>query len=477
MSYNYALINFPSVSVALADSDPSTALNIFGDSLDPATLSKIIQVANPTVDATTKSGSFNADGPIFVSRAGESKLAFGAEYRKDGLSTSSGLTNPNVNLNRSNSSVYTELMIPLVGTENARAGLHELRVSLAARHETYNTWGSSPLLPRLGMDWEPIPSLTFRTTWGRSFKAPPLPDTDSREFFPENLFIEPVPDPKSATGTSNALVLGGANLGLREERGKQWTAGLEFHPPFAPRSSISLSYFNDTYQDRVGSPGINGPESILLEENLWPGLVTRNPTQTEIAALCKTFYPDFVADCVGFNPTVIIDGRLQNVALTKVNGLDLRAMHSLDTHAGLIEFGINSSFLFKNSFSFAEKSPQVRVLNTIGNALSFRLRSTIAWTYHGMTTNFTLNYAPPYEDPIGGLSGIQRNVSSWMTLDAGVRYQTEHSDGWLGNLTLSANIINLFDKQPPFVDQAIGYDPANANPYGRIMGVEIAKGW
>jgi len=44
-------------------------------------------------------------------------------------------------------------------------------------------------------------------------------------------------------------------------------------------------------------------------------------------------------------------------------------------------------------------------------------------------------------------------------------------------LTVSANIINLFNKQPPFVDQAIGYDPANADPRGRILGIEIAKAW
>jgi len=477
MSYDYTLVDFPAVSAALADSNPSTALNIFGDSLDPAALAKITQTVNSTIDASTKTGSVSADGPIFIAKAGEARLAFGAEYSRDELSTLAGLTDSNVDLDRSNSSLYTELMIPLVGAGNARPGLRELRISLAARHETYNTWGSSPLLPRFGMDWRPVAALTFRTTWGRSFKAPPLPDTDSREFFPESLFVEPVADPKSATGTANALVLKGANPGLREERGRQWTVGLEFDPGFAPGSSVSLSYFSDTYQDRVGSPGIQGPESVLLQENLWPGLMTRDPAPAAVATLCKTFYPDLAADCIGFNPTVIIDGRLQNIALTRVNGLDLRATHSLDTHAGLVELSINSSLLFKNSFSFSETSPQVEALNTLGNAVSLRLRSTAAWSYRRMTTNFALNYTPSYRDPIGGLSGVPRSISSWMTLDAALRYQAEYSDGWPSNLTVSANIINLFNKQPPFVDQAIGYDPANADPRGRILGIEIAKAW
>ncbi len=38
---------------------------------------------------------------------------------------------------------------------------------------------------------------------------------------------------------------------------------------------------------------------------------------------------------------------------------------------------------------------------------------------------------------------------------------------------------NLFDSDPPFYDSplAIGYDPANADPLGRLISIQLTKVW
>jgi iron complex outermembrane receptor protein len=46
-------------------------------------------------------------------------------------------------------------------------------------------------------------------------------------------------------------------------------------------------------------------------------------------------------------------------------------------------------------------------------------------------------------------------------------------------LTWSLNVQNLFDSGPPFYDNplAIGYDPANADPLGRMVTLQLTKAW
>jgi outer membrane receptor protein involved in Fe transport len=52
----------------------------------------------------------------------------------------------------------------------------------------------------------------------------------------------------------------------------------------------------------------------------------------------------------------------------------------------------------------------------------------------------------------------------------------------LGGLALQLSVQNVFDKDPPFVAaipssvaRYAGYDPANANPLGRFMALEVRK--
>ena len=47
------------------------------------------------------------------------------------------------------------------------------------------------------------------------------------------------------------------------------------------------------------------------------------------------------------------------------------------------------------------------------------------------------------------------------------------------SLDLALSVRNLFDAEPPFYDapQGIGYDPANADPLGRVISLQLTKRW
>jgi iron complex outermembrane receptor protein len=63
--------------------------------------------------------------------------------------------------------------------------------------------------------------------------------------------------------------------------------------------------------------------------------------------------------------------------------------------------------------------------------------------------------------------GIQ-NVKAWKTFDLVARYSLEQ---FVKGLSIQGRVVNLFDKDPPFVDIANGYLPSNASPFGRQFEV------
>ena len=79
--------------------------------------------------------------------------------------------------------------------------------------------------------------------------------------------------------------------------------------------------------------------------------------------------------------------------------------------------------------------------------------------------------------PLAGCQGHAapaRDVDEWLTWDAQVSYD------WSGETEragpqITLNVQNLFDEDPPFVNNAagVGYDPSNADPLGRFVAVEL----
>ena len=72
-------------------------------------------------------------------------------------------------------------------------------------------------------------------------------------------------------------------------------------------------------------------------------------------------------------------------------------------------------------------------------------------------------------------------VAAWTTIDAQVHYEVGRNEGgWLDGVRLELNATNLFNRAPPFLNNQIallGYDQENADPYGRLLSVQIRKNW
>jgi hypothetical protein len=273
-----------------------------------------------------------------------------------------------------------------------------------------------------------------------------------------------------------ALRLSGVNHALREERGIEWTAGLEWQPDRKPGLALSLTYFDNSYKDRVGQGP--SPLFILFEEDLWTSIIHRNPSQEDLDALCVggPHAPSKV-DCDTVQPTVIIDLRLQNIAVTQVSGLDFKIDQSLPSAYGSFDFGINGTYTFRNQYALAATTPRIDRLDVMQGPLSLRVRGTASWNYRNFGAHGALSYAPSYRQPFGGADFSTLTIGSWTTLDLGVSYRADAGTGWFANTALVFNMVNAFDEDPPFANDVFGYDAANADPYGRLMSLQVTKSW
>jgi iron complex outermembrane receptor protein len=468
-------LNYTAIDAALASSDPATALNLFGDGshTSPAALAAL-RAQNVTYDDlnvfTVASANVIADGPLFNWRAGAIRLAVGGEFRHEHSAGINISENPE-DRGRLVRSGFFELAVPMVG---ARAGstADRLDLSLAGRYDSYSDAGST-FNPKVGFSWRPLALVKVRGNWGTSFRAPPFFFTNRDQV--GDAAIADVVDPRSATGSTRALLLFGPGPDLKPETAHTWNAGVDLFPPAIQNFSLSLTYFDIDYLGKIQH---SGPDTVffLTQEAQLAPLITRNPTQAQIDAVC-TRTPLYGGDC---NQPIaaILDGRWRNLASLKTRGVDAVLGYFVDSTWGQVTSSLNGTYTIDQRQQITSSAPVVDLVNTVGNPPSLRLVGNLSWSLRGWTVQSTVNYTGAYRDPA---SVPERRVNSWTTVDVNIGYRVDGGSGWLANSQSNLGIINAFDQRPPFVNRfdltsgTFGYDPANATLLGRGVSLQVAK--
>jgi iron complex outermembrane receptor protein len=474
VEHNFTL-NYPAIDAALASSDPATALNLFGDgSHTNATALAALRRQNITTDDlnvfTTASANVIADGPLLNWRAGVIRLAVGGEFRHEHSAGINISANPE-NRGRLDRSGFFELAVPMVGPPASATG-DRLDLSLAGRYDSYSDVGST-FNPKVGFSWRPLALIKLRGNWGTSFRAPPFFFSNPDQV--GDAAIQDVVDPRSPTGYTRALLLFGPPPDLKPETARDWTAGVDLTPRAIPLS-LSLTYFDIDYQGKIQHAGPDTVFYLTQEAQLAP-LITRNPTQAQIDAVC-TKTPLFGGDCS--QPiAAILDGRGRNLVSLKTRGLDAALDYPVHTAWGKVTFSLNGTYTIGQKQQITSTAPVVNLVNTVGNPPSLRLVGNLSWSLRGWTVQSNVNYTGAYRDP--GSATAQR-VDSWTTVDLNIGYRVDGGPGWLANTQANLGVINAFDQRPPFVNQflisnALGYDPANATLLGRGVSLQVVKRW
>jgi iron complex outermembrane recepter protein len=467
----------PEVATALADSDPATALNVFGHGAvtNPATINALRSTAIGRGDSEMTSGAVIANGPVGAWRAGEIKIAIGADYRHERLVSDEGSFAPATGLftasqivvgrlERDVVATFGEVLLPLIGADNSDAADGVLAASLAVRYEDYSDFGSS-LNPKVGLNFRPARGVLLRASWGTSFRAPRFNEISDTVNPPQSAALEGVPDPRSPTGTSNILVIGGVDPNLKEETADVWSAGLDWTSTAIDGLSMGMTYFDIDYKDRIQIGG--DFDNTLVFEERWASLIQRDPTQEQIDAICSK--PDFFTPCPAA-VAAIVDVRLRNLGGLRVRGVDFHVGYRATTAIGNLSAGINGVYTTDYEIAASATDRFVDVTNTVNNPISLRLRGTLGWELGSWHANLISNYTDNYRDEAN-----DRPVGSWTTLDVSWGYR--FGNGWMRGTDVLLSAVNVFDEEPPFVNRFTGFDNANANEVGRSIGVSVVKNW
>lgn len=451
-------VNTAALNAALADTNPATALNVFGGPNNPATIAKIrdnlfVITGKTRLDVA----NVQMDGSLIDLPGGAIRLAVGGEYRSEytftDLLTGQAATPLSVHDSgtRNVKAVFGELFIPIVGAGNAMTGIEQLSLSVAGRYEKYSDFGSTSN-PKFGVTWKPVQEVTLRGSYGTSFRAPTFTEV-STIAGGAGLYYDTLP---GAAGNQTGIGIAGGNPNLKPETATTWSVGGEIRPMAGIRAT--LTYFDIDYKNQIlalrGTPGI-------LTNPLYTSFVTLNPTATQVTALINSGLP--INNTINPNAvSFIVDGRRQNLGRSKVRGLDF-GLYANWSLAGLaFDAGFQGTYYTKYQFQSVPGSVAAEVLGFINFPQKFRSQADIGVKAGKVATRLTWNHVSAYTNTT--VTPVQK-VSNYDTFDLGVNVDVNE------RFRIGFDVRNLLNENPPFVDATRGYDPQSANPVPRLFAV------
>jgi iron complex outermembrane receptor protein len=475
------LVNTARLAAALADTDPATALNLFGDGTanNPATIAKLRGSDAFSTRYAIFAQQIRIDGPLFDLGAGNVRLAMGAEHRReryfdrgerDDISELLPVDLPTfVDATRHVVAGYAELSVPL-STADGR-GLHvgALDVSAAIRGEHYSDFGGT-VNPKVGASWSPIKAVRLRGSFGTSFRAPSFQDM-RQDAASKSYFAYPIPDPSSPTGRTNALILAGNDPDMGPERATSWTVGLDFRPN-APRGpQAQVTYFDVAYRDRIANPA----SALLIfftNRAVYAPIIDTHPDPAVVAAYFASPYYARYTSLTPADVTAIINATNQNLAEQRQRGLDFDIGYESGVAGGTAELGLSGTYLIGYSQKLTATSPAAQLVGTIGNPTDLRLRGRLLFQTDRFGAAMFVNYVDGYTN---NSRLVARPVGSWTTVDLQLSAK-------VADFRVALTASNLLDTDPPHTayglsTTTLGFDLENANPLGRVFGIQVTRQW
>jgi iron complex outermembrane receptor protein len=415
------------------------------------------------------------DGPLFALGGGSAKLAIGGSVRRETFNPQElGLESKARNV----LATFAEFSLPLVTDRNAVSGIRELELSLAARYEHYSDFGSTTN-PKVGLLWSPAAGVKFRGTFGTSFRAPIFYELDP---YDDTSALLDLPNPSAPSGTTLTLLLNGNNPTLRPEKGTTWTGGLDLQPEMLPGFKTGATFFDTRYHNRIVAP-LQGADvfGAFDQAAIYAPLFTANPDPALVSQLIAT-HGQFFNLHGPFAPgdvQAILDRRLQNISEEDIQGIDFEGSYNVKSSVGDWLFALSSTYFLQFKDFITSSAPANDVRGTTYHPSDFKGRATVSWTRGQWSAASSVNYISGSKNET---TSPVTEVASWTTTDLQFAYQLPLSSARSSNLRIAFTVLNLFDRDPPFVTSPqtlfnVGYDPTNANPLGRFVSLNATLKW
>lgn len=430
------------------------------------------------------------DGALFSLPGGAVRAAVGYEHQNlssrngtfQGFADANGTyTIPYRDFQRSVHSGYAEIQIPIVGAGNSNSFIRSLEVNLAGRFDRYEDIGASTTNPKIGVNWEVVSGLRLRGSYGTSFRAPVFSQVYGSS---SRLIVQNYQDP-NCNCTIKGVVQTGPNLDLKPETATTWSVGADFSPAALPGFRASVGYFSIDYRNQINS--VTSDTSILSREAQFAGtnIVQRAGDPVAFANFLASRQclgqPDGVTTCTISGGTttgalVYVDGRSQNLGVTKAGGIDFDVNYRTGLGNGTLRLGLAGTYFTNYKVAVTPLSPLIDQRNTIFNPFTLRARGSARYTLGDLEVGVVGNFMNAYTNTV---PTIDQRVPAYVSTDLHLGYTFRSANG--RDLKLSLDVANLMDTDPPFVDLAPqtilgggGYDPSAVSPIGRIVSISAS---
>src|SRR5690606_37489906 len=444
-------LNGAALNAALASSDPATAFDPYGLG---RTSEQTLRAISNLVTLSPTLNDFNGyearlNGTLFNLPGGGVKLATGYEGQEieTRLGSARGPEGTQIafrTFNRRVDSAYAELYVPIFGPGNASPGFERLELNAAIRYDDYSDVGDTTN-PKFGVNWSPLPGLTFRGSYGTSFRAPLITQIYGNS---NNLFGQNYQNPAGGAPFVG-FAYSGPNLDLKPEEATTWSLGADWSPASGLR--LSVTYFNVEYTNQVDS--YLADLAILNRESEFAGtgIILRGTEARdrvlELLAQGVTLARGTFPGGDPQNVTLYVDGRNKNLGVSNTEGIDFVASWVTDTdNAGTFTVDASGTYMTRFTSAVSPAGVEVDRLNTIFFPLKFKARGSVTWDLDPIRVQATATHVGGYRN-----TAIipEQKVSSYTPVDLAVSWTVGgNRSGLLGSeLNLGFEVRNLFDQK------------------------------
>ncbi len=492
----------------LASSDPSVAINLFGDgsvqSPELASLYNTDAWPLPS-DSVTKTRSVEPllRGQFLQLWGGPISYALGAQFnedtiyrevtliagdgvRREGRFERIGVARPT----REATAYFAEFALPIVGERNARPGIASLVLSLQARRDIYKTEGAaggvdpvydrvnrrwtypgepniidvehSATSPRIGIQYGPTEDFSLRASWSESFRPPVWGDLFSLTnptFYTFWTYVDPYEPSGNTAPISIRSTLARNSVNTNPEYSENVSFSFDWTPAALPGFRWTLDWSKIDFADKIESVG-----------TLW-----RDYPEIIFAL------PDVVERDANGNATVFHRSRPINIANKISEIITTEFAYNFETAWGDFTPRLTYTRVLEEVFQITAESEPIRREGTVLGSDEYRLSGQLDWYRERWAGHLFVYYTPSYlNNNTGSCLEIVGRCEYWgqdkphLTVDSYISVDLTLSYTFDNGIQLRAGGRNILDAEPPeTLYWGMPYDPSRWDARGQVMFVEF----
>lgn len=397
-------------------------------------------------------------------------------------------------------SVFSELLIPVVGSNMDVPLVSSLDVQLAARFEDYSDVGSV-LKPKVALGWHVFEGFQIRGSYTEGFTAPPLELVNAPEIIRSFNGIED--NYRCQAGVNKGIYEDArceldygvltpyvGNKDIKPEENESYAFGFSWRPFFADNVVLTVNRWVIEQHDIFG--GLSVQDTVELDWAMRMSglggyeLVERAPvTQADI-----DFYAGSGLEPAGELRT--ISRQFLNLEKRTTKGVDI----GLNYRIGDVRlFGVDlGRFRLKVSGAYLETAyqdftPALELIRSVNEELDsgivvtaagelrqrnrrprWRATGNLNWSRDAWRAGVYFRYSSEVFDTSLELNG-EEELYNTFTVGTKINVYGQYTfrEGFLEGLTARLGARNVTDKKPPLVDSTFGYPGWMTGPEGRYV--------